>query len=153
MEAVLSGAAMIKAVWPILFLAGGVEHMSGVPYVSFDARWGCRLQDTVFVDSMIAHYIAAHMSCHYPMMVRQIRPAFRKLKGKPYIMGHTTELIAQLLNISRQEMDEVALRSHNNVERATKNGDFKDEIVPIEIPRKKANRPSSLTRTNISVQD
>jgi len=56
-------------------------------------------------------------------------------------MGHTTELIAQLLNISREEMDEVALRSHNNVERATKNGDFKDEIVPVEIPQKKGKPP------------
>jgi acetyl-CoA C-acetyltransferase len=66
---------------------------------------------------------------------------FESLKGKPYIMGHTTELIAQLLNISREEMDEVALRSHNNVERATKNGDFKDEIVPIELPQKKGKPP------------
>jgi acetyl-CoA C-acetyltransferase len=38
-------------------------------------------------------------------------------------------------------MDEVALRSHNNVERATKNGDFKDEIVPVEIPQKKGKPP------------
>jgi acetyl-CoA C-acetyltransferase len=53
MEAVLSGAAMIKAGMADVILAGGVEHMSGVPYVSFDARWGCRLQDTTFVDSMI----------------------------------------------------------------------------------------------------
>src|SRR5208337_2502247 len=53
MEAVLSGTAMIKAGVADVILAGGVEHMSGVPYVSFDARWGCRLQDTVFVDAMI----------------------------------------------------------------------------------------------------
>ena len=58
-------------------------------------------------------------------------------KGKPYIMGHTAEFIAQMHNISREEMDEVALRSHNNVERANMNGDFKEEIVPIEIPQRK----------------
>ena len=38
-------------------------------------------------------------------------------------------------------MDEVALRSHNNVERATKDGDFKEEIVPIELPQKKGKPP------------
>ena len=142
MEAVLSGAAMIKAGMADIILAGGVEHMSGVPYVSFDARWGCRLQDSVFVDAMIR---ALHCGS-YVMPLSDDGPVksgqpFESLKGKPYIMGHTTELIAQLLNISRQEMDEVALRSHNNVERATKNGDFKDEIVPVEIPQKKGKPP------------
>ena len=57
--------------------------------------------------------------------------------GKPYIMGHTAEFVAQHLNISREEMDEVALRSHNNAERATKDGSFADEIVPIEVPQRK----------------
>ncbi len=142
MEAVLSGTAMIKAGMADIILAGGVEHMSGTPYVSFDARWGCRLQDTVFIDSMIR---ALHCGSYVMPLgddgpVKSGQP-FESLKGKPYIMGHTTELIAQLLNISRQEMDEVALRSHNNVERATKNGDFKEEIVPIEIPQKKGKPP------------
>jgi acetyl-CoA C-acetyltransferase len=142
MEAVLSGAAMIKAGMADIILAGGVEHMSGVPYVSFDARWGCRLQDTVFVDAMIRslHCGSYVMPLSDDGPVKSGQP-FESLKGKPYIMGHTTELIAQLLNISREEMDEVALRSHNNVERATKNGDFKDEIVPIEIPQKKGKPP------------
>ena len=53
MEAVLSGAAMIRAGMADIVLAGGVEHMSGVPYISTDARWGCRLQDKVFVDALI----------------------------------------------------------------------------------------------------
>jgi acetyl-CoA C-acetyltransferase len=57
--------------------------------------------------------------------------------GKPYIMGHTAEFIAQKHNISREAMDEVALRSHNNSERATLEGDFKDEIVPVSVPRRK----------------
>jgi acetyl-CoA C-acetyltransferase len=52
-------------------------------------------------------------------------------------MGATAEFVAQHLNISRDEMDLVALRSHNNVERATKNGDFKEEIVPVVIPQRK----------------
>lgn len=53
MEAVLSGMAMIQAGMADIILAGGMEHMSGVPYISTDARWGCRLQDKVFVDALI----------------------------------------------------------------------------------------------------
>ena len=62
-------------------------------------------------------------------------------RGKPYIMGVTAELIAQMHNLSREEIDEVALRSHNNAERATKDGDFREEIVPVEIPQKKGKPP------------
>jgi len=142
MEATLSGMAMIQAGMADIILAGGVEHMSGAPYVSLDARWGCRLQDTVFIDGMIR---ALHCGS-YVMPLSDDGPVksgqpFESLKGKPYIMGHTTELIAQLLNISREEMDEVALRSHNNTERATKEGDFREEIVPVEIPQKKGKPP------------
>jgi hypothetical protein len=57
--------------------------------------------------------------------------------GKPYIMGQTAEFIAQHMDISRREMDEVALRSQNNAERANDDGSFADEIVPMEIPRRK----------------
>jgi acetyl-CoA C-acetyltransferase len=52
-------------------------------------------------------------------------------------MGLTAEFIAQHMDISRKEMDEVALRSQNNVERANRDGSFDDEIVPVEIPRKR----------------
>ncbi len=53
MEAVISGMAMIKAGLADVILAGGVEHMSGVPYAVSAARWGCRLQDNVFEDALI----------------------------------------------------------------------------------------------------
>jgi acetyl-CoA C-acetyltransferase len=57
--------------------------------------------------------------------------------GKPYIMGHTAEFIAQHMDISRKEMDAVALRSQNNAERANDDGSFADEIVAMEIPQRK----------------
>jgi acetyl-CoA C-acetyltransferase len=56
-------------------------------------------------------------------------------------MGVTAELIAQMLNLSREEIDAVALRSHNNAERATREGDFQAEIVPVEIPQKRGKPP------------
>ncbi len=139
MEATLSGAAMIKAGMADVILAGGVEHMSGVPYTVPKARWGCRLQDQQFVDAMIH---ALHCGSHLlpfdkttPLNIKEAPASY--FMGKPYIMGHTAEFVAQLLNITRQEMDEVALRSHNNAERATNDGSFKDEIVPIKVPQKR----------------
>ena len=139
MEAVLSGVAMIKAGMADAILAGGVEHMSGVPYIVEKARWGCRLQDQVFADAMIH---ALHCGSHFlphpehgPVDAKQ--PPISLFVGKPYIMGHTAEFVAQYANISREEMDLVALRSNNNAERATREGQFRDEIVPIEIPQRK----------------
>lgn len=142
MEATVSGMAMIQAGMADIILAGGMEHMSGVPYVSQDARWGCRLQDKAFEDAMIhALHCGSHimpLSDDGPLKDGEL---FTMLKGKPYIMGHTAEMIAEIYNISREEMDEVALRSHNGVERATKEGDFAEEIIPIEIPQKRGKPP------------
>jgi acetyl-CoA C-acetyltransferase len=139
MEAAISGMAMIQAGMADIILAGGVEHMSGIPYTVPKARWGCRLQDQQFVDAMIH---ALHCGSHLlpfdestPVDIEQA-PA-KYFIGKPYIMGHTAEFVAQHLDISRQEMDEVALRSHNNAERANNDGSFKEEIVSIEVPRRR----------------
>jgi acetyl-CoA C-acetyltransferase len=139
MEAVISGMAMIQAGMAEVILAGGVEHMSSVPYTVPNARWGCRLQDHVFVDAMIH---ALHVGSYFlplggdaPLDINEA-PA-KYFLGKPYIMGHTAEFLAQKMNISREEMDEVALRSHNSAENATKSGLFMEEIVPVEVPRRK----------------
>jgi len=142
MEAVISGMAMIQAGMADVILAGGMEHMSGITYSVPTARWGCRFQDQVFVDDIIH---ALHAGSYVlpgleqgPIKEGEIVERFR---GKPYIMGVTAELIAYKHNLSRQEIDEVALRSHNNAERATKEGDFREEIVPVELPQKKGKPP------------
>ena len=139
MEAAISGAAMIQAGMADVILAGGVEHMSGVPYSVAAARWGCRLQDHEFVDNIIRGlHCGSHVIPHpEDGPVDAEKPPLSYFKGKPYIMGHTAEFIAQHLDISREEMDSVALRSHNNAERATKDGSFAAEIVPVEIPQRK----------------
>ena len=139
MEAAISGMAMIQAGMADVILAGGVEHMSGIPYTVPNARWGCRIQDHTFVDAMIH---ALHCGSHImplgddaPMDTSQAPASF--FVGKPYIMGHTAEFVAHKLGITRQEMDEVALRSQNNAERATHDGTFADEIVPVPVPRRR----------------
>lgn len=139
MEAVISGMAMIQAGMADVILAGGVEHMSGVSYTVPKARWGCRLQDQGFVDALIhALHCGSHIIPHPedgPVDAEQA--PLSMFKGKPYIMGHTAEFIAQHLNISREEMDEVALRSHNLAEKSTIEGLFREEIVPVELPQRK----------------
>jgi acetyl-CoA C-acetyltransferase len=139
MEAVLSGMAMIQAGMAEVILAGGVEHMSGAPYSLPGARWGYRLQDHECVDNLIRGlHCGSHILPHpEDGPVDAEKPPLSFFKGKPYIMGHTAEFVAQHLNISREEMDDIALRSHNNVERATKDGSFKEEIIPVEIPQRK----------------
>jgi len=142
MEAVLSGAALIRAEMADIILAGGMEHMSGVTYSLPGSRWGYRLQDQTVVDDLIhGLHAGSHLLPGPENGPVKDGPIIAMYKGKPYIMGITTELIAQMYDISREEMDEVALRSHNNVERATQNGDFREEIVPFELPRKKGKPP------------
>jgi len=139
MEAVISGMAMIQADMADTILAGGVEHMSGVAYQVPNARWGCRLQDHTFVDAMIhALHCGSHIIPHpEDGPVDAEKPPLSYYKGKPYIMGLTAEFVAQHMDISREEMDAVALRSQNNAERANNDGSFAAEIVPVEIPRKR----------------
>jgi len=131
--------AMIQAGMADIILAGGTEHMSSVPYSVPGARWGCRLQDQTMVDDMIhALHCGSHIIPHpEDGPVDETQPPLSMFVGKPYIMGHTAEFIAQYQDISRREMDEVALRSHNEAERATKDGSFTDEIVKVTIPQKR----------------
>jgi len=116
-----------------------MEHMSGVAYTVPGARWGCRLQDAEFVDSIIRGlHCGSHVIPHPETSpVDATAAPLSMFVGKPYIMGHTAEFIAQHLNISREAMDEVALRSHNNAERANNDGSFAAEIVPVSIPQRK----------------
>lgn len=142
MEATISGMAMIQAGLADVVLSGGVEHMSGVVYVAPGARWGCRLQNSTLEDRLIEGLMCGSRLIPCPDKGPLVGGMpYDLYKGKPYIMGHTAEFVAQMYNISREEIDEVALRSHNNVERATKEGDFAEEIVPVEIRQKKG-KPS-----------
>ncbi|NTW07307.1 MAG: acetyl-CoA C-acyltransferase [Syntrophaceae bacterium] len=138
MEAVTSGAALIKAGMADIILAGGSESMTNSPYSLPGSRWGYRLQNQVVQDDLIT---GLHCGSHLlpgpekgPLKEGALIDMFR---GKPYIMGLTAEFIAQYYNISREEMDIIATRSHNNVERANKDGDFVEEIVPVALKQKK----------------
>ncbi|MFC1836026.1 acetyl-CoA C-acyltransferase [Thermodesulfobacteriota bacterium] len=132
MEAVLSAAAMIKSGAADIILAGGVEHMSGVAFTVEKARWGVRMGNSELTDAL-----TTGLHCGSHLLPYPDDGPVEFFRGKPYIMGHTAEFVAMKYGITREEQDEVALRSHNNVERATKEGLFAEEIIPITLPQRK----------------
>jgi len=104
-----------------VILAGGVESMSNAPYVLYKARWGARLQHQQMTDALW----------------EMLHSGSTELDPPGYIMGQTAENLAQKYQISREEQDIIALRSHNNAEAAITGGKFKDEIIPITVPQRK----------------
>lgn len=65
-------------------------------------------------------------------------------------MGHTAEEVARRFEVSREDQDAFAVRSHELAEKAIKEGKFKDEIVPVEVTQHyvdENNKPASKTFT------
>lgn len=116
MQAVVSGFQEIALGDAEIVIAGGTESMSNAPYVLKDARWGKRMQHGQLTDAM-----------------------WELLHDPNYnvIMGMTAENLAEKYNITREEQDEIALRSHKNAARAWEMGYFKEEIVPVEVKTRK----------------
>jgi acetyl-CoA C-acetyltransferase len=153
MDCVQSGVFAIQAGQMDCALVGGVESMSNGYYFLPDSRWGQRLQDGKCCDSII-HALQVG-SIHVPYPVDGPVKAFQ---GKKYIMGLTAEFLAQKHKFTRAQQDEVALRSHNNAQRATAEGLFKDEITPLEIKGKGKKKPPTIIdkdehfRVNLTAQ-
>ena len=102
-----------------IFLVGGIENMSQVPYFLDGARWGLRLGDGVLVDGMYRDGLFCPLA--------------------DMIMGETAEILAEKYKISRQEQDEYALESQMKAKRAINEGEFENEIVPVKIKDRKGN--------------
>jgi len=100
-----------------VIIAGGMESMSNAPYILPNARNGYRLGhnqilDTVILDGLWDVYNNIHM-------------------------GSCAEVCARNLKISRAEVDDFAINSYQKAIAAQKNGDFTNEITPIEVLVKK----------------
>lgn len=100
-----------------VIIAGGAESMSQSAYVIPNARFGLRMGNGQVVDTMISDGLT---------------DAFNH-----YHMGITAENVAEKYGFSRQDQDELALASQQKAEAAIKAGRFKDEIVPVLIPKRK----------------
>ena len=121
MQALAQSAVYIKGGEYDLVLAGGVESMSSAPYSLPAARWGARLRHGQMVDTMWDMLHSGSVLLDPP----------------GYIMGQTAENLARKYDISREEQDVVALRSHHKAEAAIKEGRFAEEIIPISIARRR----------------
>ncbi len=117
MKAVALAAQAIKADEAEVIVAGGIENMSAVPYYVPRMRWGARMFNAEMVDGMVHDGL---WEIFYN-----------------YHMGVTSENIAEKYGISREEQDTFALESNNRALAATRDGIFKEEIVPVEIKVKR----------------
>jgi acetyl-CoA C-acetyltransferase len=100
-----------------IVVAGGMESMSNAPYLLPRVREGLRMGNGEIIDSMIGDGLwCSFEGCH---------------------MGISGEVVAEEYKVSREEQDRYAADSHKKAARATREGWFRDEMLPISIPQKK----------------
>lgn len=118
LKSVHLAAQAIKCGDADIIIAGGQENMSMAPHLLTGSRNGKKMGDWQLKDSMV---------------IDGLMDAFND-----YHMGVTAENVAKKYNISRQAQDQFAVNSQQKTESARNANKFKDEIVAIEIPQRKA---------------
>ncbi|MEO1162510.1 MAG: acetyl-CoA C-acyltransferase [Chloroflexota bacterium] len=116
LKSVMLASSAIKADDGDLYLAGGVESMSNVPHFS-RLRNGTKYGAVEFEDAI---------------EIDGLRDTFND-----WLMGNAAEFIGKQLEVTREEMDEFAYRSHKLAHEATEAGKFREEIVPVTIKTRK----------------
>jgi acetyl-CoA C-acetyltransferase len=118
MKAVMMAAQSIKAGDNDIVIAGGMENMSAVPYYMDKARTGYRLGDGAVIDGLV-------------------KDGLTDVYNKVH-MGVCAEKCAEKMNFSRKQQDEFALESYKKSQEAWSSGRFFDEVVPVEVPQRRA---------------
>lgn len=118
LKAVTLAAQAIVAGDAEIVVAGGQENMSKAAYLIPQARWGYRMGNGDLIDQLVL---------------------FDPISG--HTMGQTAENVARVYGVARENQDGFALESQQKAERAIKDGKFKEEIVPIEVPGPKGAAP------------
>jgi acetyl-CoA C-acetyltransferase len=106
-------------------VAGGMESMTNAPYLAPKMRFGARMGDANLIDSM---------------MYDGLFCALDRVS-----MGEGTENYSQRYELSRQEQDEFAARSHALAAKAIETGKFDDEIVQVDVPQRRGD-PIAVTK-------
>lgn len=117
MRSVTLGDQIIRLGDEEVIVAGGMESMSNAPYILPKARWGLRMGDASVQDLMIHD----GLSCSFTGVH----------------MGTYGNGAAEELEITREEQDAFAFRSHQLAIAAMEAGKFAEEIVPVEVPQRK----------------
>ena len=110
-------AQMIQAGDADIVVAGGMENMSKAPYAMMNGRFGYRMNNGVLVDTMVND---------------ALWDAFNN-----YHMIKTADNICEEWGITREEIDEFAVKSQAKAVAAQESGAFDKEIVPVEVKKKK----------------
>lgn len=117
MKSVMLAADAIKAGEYSCIVAGGMESMSNAPYILEGARFGYRMNDQKVKDAMVYDGLWDVFNDRH--------------------MGFTGEIVAERFDVSREDADQFSYESHMKAAKATKEGRFKDEILPLTIRQKK----------------
>ncbi|KMY66424.1 acetyl-CoA acetyltransferase [Desulfocarbo indianensis] len=117
LKAVMLAAQAVACGDAEVVVAGGMESMTGAPYLLPKQRLGYRMGDGKVIDSMVNDGLWDHLN--------------------DFHMGVSAELCAEKYGVSRQDQDEFAVRSYDLSLKSARAGRFKDQIVPVAIPQKK----------------
>ncbi len=117
MKAVMLGTQSIMLGINDVVVAGGMESMSNVPFYVPKARFGYKYGHGQLIDGLLHDGL---WEAHHK-----------------FPMGNCADNTAKEMNISRKAQDQYAINSYRKVAASTEAGDFKDEIVPVEIPQRK----------------
>ena len=98
-------------------IAGGMESMSNAPHPMPKLRRGQRMGDAKVIDSMVHDGLWDVYN--------------------DYHMGCTGEVVAEKYGVTRQDQDGYAAQSHRRALKATLEGRFREEIVPVDVVRKR----------------
>jgi acetyl-CoA C-acetyltransferase len=117
LKAVMLAAQAIQCGDAEVIVAGGQENMNLCPYLLDKARTGYRMNNGRVADGMVHDGLWDHVN--------------------DFHMGMSAELVADKWNVSREDMDDFALKSYEKTWKAIEEGKFKKEIVPYTVPAKK----------------
>jgi 3-oxoadipyl-CoA thiolase len=122
MQATVAAAREIQAGGADVVIAGGVESMTRAPWVMAKPDGGFPRGPQTAYDTSLGW--------------RLVNPKMAELYGTLQ-MGETAERVAAKYEVSREEQDGFALRSHQRAVAAQKAGKFDAELVPVAIPQRK----------------
>lgn len=117
MKAIAQGAQSILLGDSDIVVAGGMESMSSVPFYVENLRWGNKYGNTSLIDGLAKDGLT---DCY-----------------SNTAMGCAADICAAENNISREEQDAFAIESYKRSQAAWDNGQFANEVVPVEIPSRK----------------
>ena len=113
LQAIVSGAQGVRLGDAHIVLAGGTEHMSSIPFLAPDVRWGKKLGDAPLIDAMFRDGYLCPL-CNQ-------------------LMGETSETLAVEYQITREEQDAYALASNQRAARAWEEGRFEREVFAVTV--------------------